>query len=131
MCVKVFLAEDAEPVRKAIRILLSGCKDIKVVGEAPTLSEATQKIAELQPDEIIFDLHMADGEEWRLPAGPKLIAISFANDDEAAALAFRIGATKLLDKMELAQKLIPTILELAEVRTPVSYPPVERIPSQL
>jgi two-component system, NarL family, response regulator DevR len=115
MCVKVFLAEDAEPVRKAIRILLSGCKDIKVVGEAATFSEAIQKAAELQPDVIIFDLHMADGEKERLPAGPKLIAISFANDDEAKASADSIGAAKLVDKMELAQKLIPTILELADV----------------
>jgi two-component system response regulator DevR len=114
MCVKVFLAEDAEPVRKAIRILLNGCKDIKVVGEAATFSEAIQKAAELQPDVIIFDLHMADGEKERLPAGPKLIAISFANDDEAKASADSIGAAKLVDKMELAQRLIPTILELAD-----------------
>ena len=113
MCVRVFLAEDSEPVRKAIRTLLSGCKEIKVVGEATTLCEAIQKSAELQPDEIIFDLHMADGEKERLPAGPKLIAISFANDDEAKASADSIGAAKLLDKMELANELIPAILELA------------------
>src|SRR5437667_9288746 len=106
MCVRVFLAEDSEPVRKAIRILLRGCKDIKVVGEATTFSEAIQKSAELQPDEIIFDLHVVDGDKERLPAGPKL------NDDEAAALAHKIGATKLLDKME-PQELIPAILELA------------------
>jgi len=112
MCVRVFLAEDSEPVRKAIRILLSERKDITVVGEAATVSEAIQKAAELQPDVIIFDLHMADGEKERLPAGLKLIAISFANDDEAKASAESIGAAKLLDKMELAQELIPTILEL-------------------
>ncbi len=112
MCVKVFLAEDSEPVRKAIRILLSERMDITVVGEAATVSEAIQKAAELQPDVIIFDLHMADGEKERLPAGSKLIAISFANDDEAKASADSIGAAKLLDKMELAQELIPTILEL-------------------
>jgi len=93
--------------------LLSGCKDIKVVGEATTFSEAIQKSAELQPDEIIFDLHMVDGDKERLPAGPKLIAISFANDDETKALADTIGAAKLLDKMELANELIPAILELA------------------
>jgi DNA-binding NarL/FixJ family response regulator len=112
MCVRVFLAEDSEPVRKAIRILLSRCKDIKVVGEAATFVETIQKEAELQPDVIIFDLHMVDGEKERLPAGPKLIAMSFANDDEARASADSIGAAKLLDKMELAQELIPTILEL-------------------
>ena len=63
MCVKVFLAEDSELVRKAIRILLSEREDITVVGEAATFSETVQRAAELQPDEIIFDLHMADGEK--------------------------------------------------------------------
>ena len=113
MCVKVLLAEDAEPVRKAIRVLLSDREDITLVGEAATLSEAVQKAEELQPDEIIFDLHMAEEEKLCLPAGTKMLAISFANDDEAKALADSIGAAKLLDKMELANELIPAILELA------------------
>jgi len=47
-----------------------------------------------------------DGEKERLPVGPKLLAISFANDDETKALADTIGAAKLLDKMELANELI-------------------------
>jgi two-component system, NarL family, response regulator DevR len=113
MCVKVLLAEDAELVRKAIRVLLSERQDITLVGEATTLSEAIQKAEDLQPDEIIFDLHMADGANELLPFGPKLLAISFANDDEAKTLADSIGAAKLLDKMELANELIPAILELA------------------
>jgi two-component system response regulator DevR len=113
MCIKVLLAEDAEPVRKAIRVLLSEREDIMLVGEAVTLSEAVHKAEELQPDEIIFDLHMAHGANERLPTGPKLLAISFANDDEAKASADRIGAAKLLDKMNLSQELIPAILELA------------------
>ena len=89
---------------------------IAVVGEATTFSQVIQKAAELQPDEIIFDLHLVDGEKERLPAGPKLIAISFANDDEAKALAESIGVDKLLDKMELYETLIPAILELAPER---------------
>jgi len=43
------LAEDAEPVRKAIRVLLNQREDITLVGEAATLSEAIQKAEELQP----------------------------------------------------------------------------------
>jgi|GraSoiStandDraft_16_1057320.scaffolds.fasta_scaffold3603624_1 DNA-binding NarL/FixJ family response regulator len=119
MCVKVFLAEDSEPVRKAIRILLSERKDITVVGEAATFSEAIQKAAELQADEIIFDLHMAEDAKLCLPAGTKVLAISFANDDEAKAMADSIGAAKLLDKMELANELIPAVLELAGMRPPL------------
>jgi DNA-binding NarL/FixJ family response regulator len=113
MCVKVLLAEDAEPMRKAIRALLSERDDITLVGEAATFSEAVQKAEELLPDEIILDLHMADCTKQHLPAGTKVLAISFANDDEAKALADSIGAAKLLDKMELADELIPAILELA------------------
>ena len=113
MCVKVLLAEDAELVAKAIHVLLSECEDITLVGEAATFSEAVQKAEELLPDVIILDLHMADGAKQHLPAGTKLLAISFANDDEAKASADSIGAAKLLDKMELANELIPAILELA------------------
>jgi len=100
-------------MRKAIRHLLSECEDITVVGEAATLSEAIQKTEELRPDEIIFDLHMADGAKQHLFAGTKLLAISFANDDEANTLADGIGAARLLNKLELANELIPAILELA------------------
>jgi len=112
------LAEDAELVRKAIRVLLSERQDITLVGEAATFSEGVQKAEELLPDVIVLDLHMADGAKQPLPAGPKLLAISFANDDEAKASADRIGAPKLLDKMDLANELIPAILELAPAKTP-------------
>jgi two-component system, NarL family, response regulator DevR len=116
MCVRVFLAEDAEVMRKAIRHLLSEREDITLVGEAATLSEAIQKTQELRPDGIILDLHMADGAKQHLFNGTKLLAMSFANDDEAAALANKIGAAKLLDKLELSNELIPAILELAPER---------------
>jgi DNA-binding NarL/FixJ family response regulator len=119
MCVRVLLAEDAELVRKAIRILLSEHDDITLIGEAARFSEAVRKAEELLPDVIVLDLHMAEGANERLPTGPKLLAISFANDDEAAALASKIGAAKLLDKMELASELIPAILELAPERAPL------------
>ena len=113
MCVKVLLADDAEVVRKAIRSLLSGCEDIRLVGEAATFSETLQKAQELSPDAVIFDVHMAEGNSLDLPVGTKVLAISIANDDEAQALAETIGATKFIDKMNLSQELIPAILELA------------------
>jgi len=50
MCVRVFLADDAEVMRKAIRRLLSDREDIAVVGEASNIRETIQKTAELHPD---------------------------------------------------------------------------------
>ena len=116
MCVRVFLAQDSEVMRKAIRHLLSEREDITLVGEAATLSEVIQKTQELRPDGIILDLHMADGAKQHLFNGTKLLAMSFANDDEAAALAYKLGAAKLLDKLELSNELILAILELAPER---------------
>ena len=113
MCVKVLLADDAEVMRNAIRRLLSECEDISLVGEAATFAETVQKAKELLPDEIVLDLRMTEGENLRLLAGTKLLAISLANDDEAKALAENIGAAKFLDKMNLSQELIPAILGLA------------------
>jgi DNA-binding NarL/FixJ family response regulator len=113
MCVKVLLADDAEVMRKAIRRLLSECEDISFVGEAATFAETVQKAKELLPDEIVLDLRMTEGEDLRLLAGTKLLAISFANDDESKASAENIGASKFLDKMNLSRELIPAILELA------------------
>ena len=113
MCVRVLLAEDAELVRKGIRVLLSECEVITLVGEAATFFEAVQKAEELSPDVIVLDLHMADGAKPHLFANTKVLAISFANDNEANTLANSIGAAKLLDKLELANELIPAILELA------------------
>jgi DNA-binding NarL/FixJ family response regulator len=43
MCVKVLLADDAEVMRRAIRMLLSGRDDIAVVGETSNFRETIQE----------------------------------------------------------------------------------------
>jgi DNA-binding NarL/FixJ family response regulator len=118
MCVRVFLADDAEVMRKAIRTLLSNRHDIAVVGEASSFPETIQKMAELHPDLILFDVHLAEGnnaaptEAKKLLNGAKVLAISFATDEQTHELAGIVGAVKLLDKMELSKELIPAILEM-------------------
>ena|ERR1700751_4485209 len=123
MRVNVFLADDSEMMRDAIRTLLSKREDIAVVGEASNIRETIQKTAELHPDLIIFDVHLV-GED-RIPLtgaksllnGAKVLAISLSTDDETRELAASVGAVKLLDKMYLSDQLIPAILELGEVQS--------------
>ena len=67
MCVKVFLADDAAVMRKAIRSLLSNREDISVVGEASNFRETIEKTSELHPDLIILDLNMRTEITSRLP----------------------------------------------------------------
>ncbi len=123
MCVKVFLADDADVMRKAIRSMLSNRDDISVVGEASDLYETIRKTAELHPDLIILDVNMTDrnhiapSEAKKLLNGAKVLAITFGVDDRADELKNGVGAVKLLDKMDLADQLIPAILELAPAGT--------------
>ena len=118
MCVKVFLADDAAVMRKAIRSLLSNREDISVVGEASNFLETIQKTTELHPDLIILDLnlpdrnHIAPSEAKRLLNGAKVLAITLGTEN-LDELLDSVGAVRLLDKGELANELIPAILELA------------------
>ena len=116
--IKVLLADDADLMRRAIRFLLRQREELAVEGEASSLPEAIEKARELRPDVVVIDLNMA-GRDRVLPAevktllnGAKILAITFGMDDGTAELAFRIGVAKLLDKMNLSEELIPTILEL-------------------
>jgi DNA-binding NarL/FixJ family response regulator len=119
MCVRVFLADDAVVMRKAIRRLLSNREDISVVGEASTFYETIERTSELHPDLIILDLnlsdrnHIAPSEAKRLLNGAKVLAITLGTDDLTEELLQSVGAVRMLDKMDLASELIPAILELA------------------
>ena len=123
MCVRVFLADDAEVMRKAIQRLLSGREDIVVVGDASNIRETIQKTAELHPDLIILDVNMCDKDctlRTRVKCllnGAKILAITLGADEVNEELLHGVGAVRLLDKMELANELIPAILELAPVGT--------------
>jgi DNA-binding NarL/FixJ family response regulator len=125
MCIRVFLADDADVMRKAIRRLLSNREDISVVGEASNFYETIEKTSELHPDLIILDLnlpdrnHIAPSEATRLLNGAKVLAITLGTDDVKEELLSSVRAAKLLDKAELSDELIPAILELASGRPEV------------
>ena len=124
MCVKVFLADDSEVMRRAIRNLLSDRQDIALVGEAADFRETIQMTAELHPDLIILDVsmahkgHISPTEVRNSLSDKKVLAITFGIDDpdeELQDLLNSVGAVKLLDKMNLSDQLIPAILEQARV----------------
>jgi DNA-binding NarL/FixJ family response regulator len=116
--IKVLLADDADLMRRAIGFLLRQREELAVAGEASSLLETIEKARDLRPDIVVIDLNMAGrdrlvlAEVKALLNGAKILAITFGMSDGAAELALRIGAAKLLDKTNLSDELIPTILEL-------------------
>ena len=119
MSIKVLLADDSEIVRRAIRLLLRSQSEIELVGEAADFRQTIRMMNELKPQVVVLDLHMPDGIEAllldiksHLNHGSRMLAMSVWYDEETKALADSLGKVPLLDKMELGDKLIPTIIQL-------------------
>jgi len=58
--VRVVLADDHTLVRRALRGLVDGCRDMAVVGEAGTGAEAVEHARILQPEVLTIDIGMPD-----------------------------------------------------------------------
>ncbi|GAC1622413.1 MAG: hypothetical protein PVS2B2_16420 [Candidatus Acidiferrum sp.] len=124
MAIKVLLADDTEIARRAIRRLLDTEPEIDLIGEAVDFAQAIQMAKELRPEVVVMDLYMPNEskvtlEDIRshLSASSRVLAISVWIDDDAKSLAQSLGAFALLDKMELSDKLIPTIRQLISMES--------------
>ncbi len=102
MPIKVVLADDSDVMRQAIKRLLKEESRLEIVGEASSFPSTMQMIVDLKPDVLLMDLHMPQKRNFsplvvksQLQSVPCTIAISFANDQEAQALAHSYGAVYL------------------------------------
>ncbi|HUF96047.1 MAG TPA: response regulator transcription factor [Acidimicrobiia bacterium] len=59
--IKLFLVDDHEVVRAGIKSVLDGQPDLVVVGEAGNVAEALATIGEVNPDVLILDARLPDG----------------------------------------------------------------------
>jgi DNA-binding NarL/FixJ family response regulator len=117
MPITVLLTNDDEAVRSSIRRLLDSDLEIHTVGEAVNVQQTIQRAIELKPQIVVMDLRMVvnssvNPQEIKSQlntSGSRLIAMSFRNDEDAQALAERLGAVALLDKLTLTTDLIPAI----------------------
>ncbi len=119
MPIKVLLADDSAVIRNAIRTFLEETSDIELVGEARDYFQTVELVDAFKPDIVLMDLHMKDRDATLWDVKPylngcnaKVVAMSFANDEYAKALAYEFGAAVLLDKTTLADDLIPALKRL-------------------
>ena len=125
--IKVLLADDSEIIRRAIRTLLRSQPKIELVGEAADFPQTVQMMTALNPEVVVMDMHMPKGTvatfldlKSRLNQGSRMLAISVWNDEDTKALVDSLGTFPLLDKMELSDKLIPTIMQLVSPKKPAA-----------
>jgi chemotaxis response regulator CheB len=117
MAIRVLIADDSDVMRAAIARTLQTDPALEVVGEAASFAETLERAGTLNPDVVLLDLHMSDEFRYspEIVRGPLLensgciLAISVWNDEDAKALAKRLGAVTLLDKADLFSHLISSI----------------------
>jgi DNA-binding NarL/FixJ family response regulator len=116
----VFLLDDHEIVRRGVRELLEAEPDIRVVGEAGTVSSALARIPALQPDVAVLDMRLPDGDgvevcrevRSRMPEVACLILTSFG-DDEALFNAVMAGAAGYVLKQIRGSDLVGAVRTVA------------------
>jgi DNA-binding NarL/FixJ family response regulator len=126
--VRVLLADDAEIIRRGVKTLLEVEPTIQIVGEAAKFTELLSMAAELKPDIVVMELHMPGGTEFaphfistRLFAHVQdIVVMSFPVDDQAKSLAASYSPAAFVDKCQLGDHLISTIMKCCHARPEAS-----------
>jgi len=118
--VRVMLVDDHEVVRMGIRTLLERRPGFVVVGEAGSVQEALSQARHSQPDVIVMDIRLPDGNgveatreiKDERPETRVIMLTSYA-DDEAIYGSIMAGASGYLLKQTRGQNLAEAIERVA------------------
>jgi two-component system response regulator NreC len=114
--ITVVLADDHGVVRGALRALLDGQPDVRVVGEAGDLGAARAEVAARHPDVIVLDVNMPDGlgvdavdELRQLSPVTQVVLLTMERDVDLARRAFDEGALGYLFKDDAHLELVAAV----------------------
>jgi two-component system, NarL family, response regulator LiaR len=121
--IRVMIVDDHQMVREGLKVLLSTCADIRVVGEAADGLEAVEQCRRLEPDVVLMDVMMpvmdgaaATAEITAACPGTRVIALTSFVDPEYVQLALDAGAISYLLKDARPEALTQAIHDAVEGR---------------
>src|SRR4249920_3718277 len=115
MTIKLLVVDDHEVVRSGLKTLLNGT-DIKIVGEASTGEQAVRLAIKHEPDVVLMDIRMPEGDGLNALGRIKLdrpnmpiLMFSTYDNPTYVARAVALGASGFLLKGISRDKLIEAI----------------------
>jgi DNA-binding NarL/FixJ family response regulator len=118
--IKVFLVEDHQMVREALREVLSKESNITVVGEAGNAQQALTEVIALEPDVIVLDIRLPDINGIEVAARlrdagsqAKIVALSAFADKRFVTAMLRSGAAAYVTKSAAGTELVRAICAVA------------------
>ena len=119
--IKVVLADDHGIVRKGVKLLISGGKNIQIVGEATDGFKAIELVNDLKPNVLIADISMPGLTGIEVAAHVKrnnpetnVLILSTYFDEEHILESFEAGALGYLPKNSNEDELIHAIEKIAQ-----------------
>lgn len=121
MTIRVFVADDHELVRCALRATLDAEEDLEVVGEAGDTDSAISGVEQARPDVLLLDMRMPGGGgvvvcnevRERCPDTRVVILTSFDDNHEVFG-ALSAGATGYLLKDTRPARIVEAVREVSE-----------------
>ena len=114
--ITILIADDSAPFRDGMRAMLRREADLTLLGEATTGAEAARMAVSLQPDVVLMDLHMPEGNG--IDATRKIVSqaphirvlvLTMFEDDDSVFAALQAGARGYLlkgaDKAEILRAI--------------------------
>jgi two-component system, NarL family, response regulator DevR len=136
--VKILLVDDHEVVRMGLKTLLDRRAGFSVVAEAGTVSEAVSAARQAQPNVIVMDIRLPDGNgveacreiRGELPDTKVIMLTSYA-DDEAVYGSIMAGASDYLLKQTRGQSLAEAIERVARGESLLDPSVTEKVLSRM
>jgi len=121
--IRVMIVDDHQMVREGLKVLLSTCEDILVVGEAADGRDAVEECRRIGPDVVLMDVMMpvmdgaaATAEITATCPGTRVIALTSFVDPEYVQLALDAGAISYLLKDARPEALTQAIHDAVDGR---------------
>ena len=118
--IRVLIVDDSELVRLGLRTLLGSYPDIEVVGEVESAGAALREVAALQPQLVLLDLRLPDGDGCdvcrrilREQPDCRVLVLSSVLDARTVSEAITAGAHGYLLKDINGPGLVQAIIDVA------------------
>jgi two-component system invasion response regulator UvrY len=117
--IRVAIADDHALVREGMRRMLSGSRQIDVIGEAANGAEAVELVTEKEPDVLLLDITMpvkdgiqATEEIVELQKKTRILILSMHADEQYALRTLRAGANGFISKGARLEELLKAIKQV-------------------
>jgi DNA-binding response OmpR family regulator len=124
---RALIVEDDPSLRRSLRLVLGS--RFAAVESCGTLAEARELLAAFQPELVVLDLYLPDGDAFELArdalrgaASPAVVAMSGTARDEDFAALERAGVHVRLRKPLTARRLEDAVTRALELRARAAAP---------